>query len=284
MNKIRIKTPAKINLTLEVLDKRNDGFHNLQSIMQTINLYDFLDIEVSATTMFASEILLFGDSDEIPYDEKNLVYKACEKFLEKTQIRGQKIKIYIQKNIPVSAGLAGGSSNCAGTFFGLNKIFGEILSHDELAQLCASLGSDLNFCLVGGCCLCTGRGEVLEQLPFKEFDASLIKPKKLGISAKEAYQKFGLLNDKTNPNCTMKLKDLLLQGNFDSTLIYNSLERAVIKDYEQLNIIKKQEPMAFMSGSGPTFFVLQSKITSRFDEDFLVIEGLKSINEGVSEA
>ena len=121
MRKIKVKTPAKINLTLEVLNRREDGFHNIQSIMQTINLYDFLTFEVIDSNCI--QVILSGNSDEIPYDEKNLVYKAALKFLKSAKIDSVKVSIYIEKNIPVSAGLAGGSTNAAGTFFALNKLF-----------------------------------------------------------------------------------------------------------------------------------------------------------------
>lgn len=111
-------------------------------------------------------------------------------FVETVNLAPHKIEIYIDKNIPVSAGLAGGSTNGAGTLFGLNEIFNRPLSREELHNLCAKLGSDLNFCLEGGRQMTYGRGEILEKLPFEEMNISLIKPNDLGISAKEAYTKF----------------------------------------------------------------------------------------------
>ena len=127
---LKIKTPAKINLTLEVLNKREDGYHNIQSIMQMINLYDYLTISVEDSD--EELITLSGTSDEIPYNEKNLVYKATKIFLDKTNIHNKHIDIYIEKNIPISAGLAGGSTNAAGTIYGLNKLFNNILSKPEM--------------------------------------------------------------------------------------------------------------------------------------------------------
>ena len=187
MEKIKVRCPAKINLTLKILNRRQDGFHNIDSVMQTISLYDYLTI--SALKSDRTEIKLSGTSDEIPYNEKNLVHKAATLFLDRTGINAE-IEIYIEKNIPVAAGLAGGSTDAAGTLFGLNEIFMRPLSRKDLHELCAALGSDLNLCLEGGRQKTSGRGEILEQQPFEEFTVSLIKPKNLGISAKEAYTKF----------------------------------------------------------------------------------------------
>ena len=282
MKTIKIKTPAKINLTLEVLNKRPDGFHNIQSIMQTINLYDYLTFELEEKEGIT--INLSGNTDEIPYNEKNLVYKCALKFFEKLQIKNAHLKVFIEKNIPVSAGLAGGSTNGAGTFYALNKLYNNILNQNELEELCAQMGSDLNFCLTGGCKLCTSRGEITEKLPFYEQNVSLIKPKNLGISAKEAYTKFSMLKDKTNPNNTDKLKKLLEKGKFDKSLIYNSLEKALLNDYKELKEIKTNVKNSLMSGSGSTFFVLNDKLEGNFDtNEYKIIEGLKTIPQGVSQ-
>ena len=280
--KIKVKTPAKINLTLEVLNKRTDGFHNIQSIMQTVNLYDFLTFDVQKNDK--TQIILTGNSDEIPYDEKNLVYKAIEKFLQKANIENIKVEVYIEKNIPVCAGLAGGSTNAAGAFFALNKLFDNILPQDEIEKLCASMGSDLNFCLNGGCRLCTSRGEITQKLPFVETDISIIKPKKLGISAKEAYTKFALLQDKTNPDNTTKLAKLLNENKIDKSLIYNSFEQALFPDYEQLQEIKTKVKNSLLSGSGPSFFVLEPTLNAKFDKnEYDIFENLKTISTGVLE-
>ena len=282
MKHIKIKTPAKINLTLEILNRREDGFHNLQSIMQAINLYDYLTFDVKDSDNL--DIELNGNSKEIPYDKSNLVYKAAIKFFDKVKINKVKLFINIEKNIPVAAGLAGGSTNAAGTFFALNRLFNNILSEDDINKLCASLGSDLNFCLYGGCALCTSRGEVIEKIPYYEQAVSLIKPKNLGISAKEAYMKFSGLEDKSNPNNTIKMKNLLLNGSFDKTLIYNSLEKALFPTYEELRTIKNQVKDSLMSGSGSTFFVLDSNIKTNLDKNnYEIFENLKTINTGVEE-
>ena len=286
MKEITIKAPAKINLTLEVLNKRPDGFHNIQSIMQTISLYDFLQFKISENV--DNTIELNGNSSEIPYNEKNLVCKACIIFLKETGIKNVKISVNIEKNIPVSAGLAGGSTNAAAALFALNKLFDYPLNDIQINNLCAQLGSDLNFCLKGGCGLCTSRGEIIQSLPSFIQKVSLIKPKKLGISAKEAYTKFSQLQDKTTPDNTNKLRVLLEKNQFDKNLLYNSLEKALFPAYEELRKIKNGVKNSLMSGSGSTFFVLSDKIEIEngflFNEkEYEIFENLKTVSTGVSE-
>ena len=287
MQQIIIKTPAKINLTLEVLNKRPDGFHNIQSIMQLIDLYDYLTITVEENE--EQEIILFGTSDEMPYDERNLVYKAAKLFFdflsedEDSYFREQKFKIniHIEKNIPISAGLAGGSTNGAGTIYGLNKIFNEVLPNKKMHELCSQLGSDLNVCLEGGCLLATSRGEVIEKLPFRDNEVSLIKPVNLGISAKEAYTKYSQIKDKPNYDFTHKMIDSLKIGTDIKQFLYNDLETAVFNDYKELQTIKNIYPDSVMSGSGSTYFTINENIKPL--ENYWVKNGLKFIPDGVSE-
>lgn len=275
MKMLKVAAPAKINLTLEVLDKREDGFHNIKSIMQAISLYDYLTFKIENTEK--TEIILTGTSQEIPYDSKNLVYKAIDKFLEKTGITGKKIEVFIEKNIPVEAGLAGGSTDAAAAFLALNTIFDKSLNDNEIEELCASLGSDLNFCLNGGTAVCTGRGEQTKKIVTETQFVTLIKPLGFGISAKEAYTKFAQMTDKSVPHNTDKMIN-----EFNPSLLYNSLEKAVINDYKELLEIKEAIPESMMSGSGPTFFVLKRFAPKSFDtERFLVIEDLHFINDGV---
>lgn len=279
---IKVKCPAKINLTLEVLNKREDGFHNIQSVMQTIDLFDILTIKVEKSEDF--QIKLSGTSDEIPYDEKNLVYKAVELFMRNLLAsKNYIVSIHIEKNIPVAAGLAGGSTDAAGALWGLNKLFDDVFSDEELHNLCSQLGSDLNFCLEGGCQLAKGRGEFLEKLPFIEFSLSLIKPKALGISAKEAYTKFSQLENKPSLDMTSKLVDSLKNGNSEiQKFLHNDLETAVFNDYPQLQKIKSALPESIMSGSGSTYFILKENIQN-IDDKFWVKTNLKSFCCGVSE-
>ncbi len=281
MKNIKIKCPAKINLTLEIVNKREDGFHNIKSIMQLINLYDYLDIIIEKSS--EEKILLSGNSEEIPYNEKNLVYKAAKLFLEESFIKNYKISINITKNIPVAAGLAGGSTDAAGTLYGLNKLFNDIFSKEKLHELCAKLGSDLNVCLEGGCILATSRGEKTEKLPFFDSHVTLIKPKNLGISAKEAYTKYAEKEIKPKNDMTEKMIRAINSHQPIDDFLYNDLEYAVFDDYKELQHIKTVLPNSIMSGSGSTYFILNNGENVEFSEDYIVIKNLKFIPDGITE-
>lgn len=287
MEQIKIKTPAKINLTLEIVNKREDGFHNIQSIMQLIDLYDYLTITTQESDEY--EFILSGTSDEIPYDERNLVYKAAKLFFdflsgyEDSYFREQphRVNIHIEKNIPISAGLAGGSTNAAGTLFGLNRMFDDIIPKKKLHELCEQLGSDLNVCLEGGCLLATSRGEVIKKLPFRDYNVSLIKPINLGISAKEAYTKYSQMENKPNYDYTHKMLDALMIGTDLRQFLYNDLETAVFDDYAELQMIKNIYPNSIMSGSGSTYFMLNEKVQPL--DGYWISNGHRFISGGVEE-
>ncbi len=278
MKQIKVTCPAKINLTLEIVNKREDGFHNIKSIMQMINLYDYLDIELKESN--ETQIILTGNSKEIPYNESNLVYKAAKLFLEKINKKAQ-INIYIDKHIPVSAGLAGGSTDAAGTIFGLNELFARPLDKEDLHEICAKLGSDLNVCLEGGTILATSRGEKIEKLPSISSDVTLIKPKHLGISAKEAYTKYANKEIKPKYNMTEKMIEAINNNKNIKEFLYNDLEYAVFNDYEELQKIKKTIPNSIMSGSGSTYFVLENMKEIPLNTDYEIIHNLKFINHGI---
>lgn len=257
MKKIKVKCPAKINLNLKVfpVDKITK-FHPIKSIMQTINLFDYLTISIED----GNEILLDGNNKEIPYDKKNICYKAAKLFFEKIN-KNYKCKIYIEKNIPVCAGLAGGSTDGAGVLYALNKLLNNPLSNQEIHNLLAQLGSDLNFCYEGGKMLCEGRGEKLTKQEFSDFQLTLVKPKNLKISAKEAYCAFDNLKEKS----TMP----------------NDLEFALLDKYKELKFLHSKGLQ--MSGSGPTFFIKKEKIDFELNDNYLIIENLKAVNYGVAE-
>ena len=279
MKSVTVKCPAKINLTLEIVNRREDGFHNIKSIMQMVDLYDTLTISVSENSH--NEIILNGNSDEIPYNEKNLVYKAADLFFKESGIEGVKAEIFIDKKIPVAAGLAGGSTDAAGTFFALNEIFDRPLTKEKLHELCAGLGSDLNVCLEGGCILATSRGEKIRKLKTASYPVTIIKPKNLGISAKEAYTKYSLKENKPKYDMTEKILDALNLGEDITKYLYNDLEYAVFDDYKELQVIKDIYPDSIMSGSGSSYFVLRDAETLLDTEKYQTISGLKFIDNGV---
>lgn len=280
MNSIKINCPAKINLLLEIINKREDGFHNIKSVMQTISLYDTLEIKISKDT---EKILLSGNSQEIPYNEKNLVYKAADLFYRETGLTGFGTEIYIDKRIPIAAGLAGGSTDAAGTIFGLNELFRRPLDRKKLHALCETLGSDLNVCLEGGCILATSRGEVIQKLKPLKSKLTLIKPKNLGISAREAYTKYSNKTIKPRNNMAEKMLDAIDKNDDFSKYLYNDLEYAVFDDYKELQKIKQCIPNAVMSGSGSTYFVLEEEVsTDKLGPDYQIIKGLEFIETGVA--
>ena len=183
---MKVQCPAKINLTLKVTGKRPDGFHNIESIMQTISLYDYLTIDVEKSEKF--EINLSGNSTEIPYNEKNLVYKAVMLFIEKTNLSPYKIDIYIDKNIPVAAGLAGGSTDAAAAFVAMNKLFDLGLTEGELMKLGVRIGADVPYCIMQGTALSEGIGEILTGIaPMPDCYIAIAKPP-VSVSTKWVYQ------------------------------------------------------------------------------------------------
>lgn len=261
MQSIKVKTPAKINLTLEILNKRPDGFHNIQSIMQAVSLFDFLTINIEDSK--ENKISISGNSREIPYDSRNIAHKAAELFFEKTGISGKNVDIYIEKHIPVEAGLAGGSSNAAGVLHGLNKIFGLPLSGTELSALAAQIGSDVSFCLFGGAKLASGRGEILERVESADCDIVIVKPDDVSISTKEAYQKFSELEEKPKTNNTLKVFMALNRHEDISPLLLNHFELPILRDYPRIEEIKNLLissgcKNALMSGSGSSVFGILS--------------------------
>lgn len=277
---IKVKTFAKVNLTLEVLNKRNDGFHNIQSIMQNINLFDVLSFVIKEDK--TNSIVLKGNSNNIPYDNSNLVYKAIKLFFDKTNINNKKVEVYINKNIPIEAGLAGGSSNAVGTFVALNKYFNNLLKERELNSLCLSLGSDLNFCLVGGTCLCTSRGEIVQKLKDVNLSISLIKPRNIGIKASYAYKKYTQQKIKQKKDNTSKLIRLIQNKQFDKELIYNDLEYPLLNEVNEFKNIKKIKPNAIMTGSGSVFYVINDTFSyDDFNPDkYFIFNSIKTYNKG----
>ena len=257
------KSPCKVNLLLNILCKRADGFHELETVMHPVNLFD----ELSFARVTTHGFHLTCSDPTLPTDAGNLVHRAAMLFFKKTEIRDG-VQIHLEKRIPLAAGLGGGSGNAATTLLGLNEIFGEPLSTKALYDIAATLGSDIPFFLQAKPALGTGRGEKIEPLEF--FPAMsraaifLIHPG-FGISTPWAYQNLArfpaALNGK--PGRAQKLISLLQTADLLTAgkEFYNSLEAPALEKYPLLALFQEflrqnGAPATLMSGSGSTTFAL----------------------------
>lgn len=259
-NTIKIKAPAKINLTLDVTGRRNDGYHNLEMVMQTISVYD--ELEISILPENPEKPIIFNMDKELPDKippEKNLVYKAASVMKEKYNIKNS-FNIFLKKNIPAAAGLAGGSTDCAATLTAINRLCQLGLTDEELCQTGASLGADVPYCIKKGTMLSQGIGDILSPLPaLGQIWLVLINP---GISVSTAYVYKQLELDKfpCHPG-TDKMIKAIQDNNIQhiASCLFNVMETVTIKEYPVLDEIKKYlsdngAEGALMSGSGPTIF------------------------------
>lgn len=248
--------PAKITLSVDVLGKRNDGFHDVEMVMTTVDLAD----RVALTTLKGDRIEVAADNQYVPNDERNLAYKAALAFKNKYHIT-QGIRIDIEKNIPVSAGLGGGSSDAAAVLRGLNKLWSLDLPLFELADLGASIGSDVPFCVYGSTALAQGRGELIEQLPPPPVSWAILAKPNIGVSTRVVFNRL-LLENLPHPN-TSKVLEAIMEQDFYKLCdhVGNVLETVTTSLYPDVRRIKEKMMQAgaggvFMSGSGPTIIGL----------------------------
>ncbi len=267
--KICVKSPAKINLHLEIIGKREDGYHELAMIMQNIDLSDYIEFENNQI----GEIKLKSDSKDLSLDEDNLIIKAANYIKDISKNKELGANIFLKKNIPIGAGLAGGSSNAAATLVGLNKLWALDLDYDTIFILSAKLGSDVPFFIEGGCQFCFGRGEILEKYSSNfDFGVILLKNPNISISTVDTYKKYSqefCPKYFTETEKTNKIRnDLRVNGfndfKFSEQRINVKNDLQVIVEREN-NSVKKalyllsnlQNCLSFsMSGSGPTCFAL----------------------------
>lgn len=289
MNSIDLKSRAKVNLSIDVLGKREDGYHLVEMIMQTIDLYDKLKI----TEIEENSILIKSNSLDIPLNEDNIMYKAVK--LLKNQFNIEKgIEISIEKNIPVAAGMAGGSSNAAAVLVGLNKLWNLGLSENELKDIGLKLGADVPFCITGGSALAEGIGEKLTNIKGLPEDLNILvcKPN-IFVSTKEVYQSLNMDKVKRRPQ-NKELIDALQKEDvkFISENMVNVLEEVTSLKYSEIGqiediMIKNKALGSMMSGSGPTVFGLfdnkdcaikaKEDLQAKYNQVYLV----KSSNKGV---
>lgn len=276
MDHISLKALAKINLGLDVVRRREDGYHEVRMIMQTIHLYDKLDIQKTTE----SGIAITSNLSYVPTNENNLVYKAGKLLVDEFDIK-EGVSVYLQKRIPVAAGMAGGSTDAAAMLYGMNQIFDLGLSRKELMERGVKIGADVPYCLMRGTALAEGIGEKLTSLPPMVKCPVLIAKPAISVSTKFVYENLKLNEETIHPDIDqlitdIKAKDLhAIAGHMG-----NVLETVTIPEYPVIAEIKEQMMKsgavnAMMSGSGPTVFGLfEDEETVKKAYDDMVKSGL----------
>ena len=267
-DKICIKSPAKINLHLEIIKKRKDEFHELAMIMQNIDLADYLEFEMNNEGL----IKLDSDCSNLSLENDNLIVKSAN-LLKKISKVKLGANIFLRKNIPIGAGLAGGSSNAAATIIGLNKLWDLKLDSNAIFSISTNLGSDVPFFVNGGCQLCFGRGEILEKVNTKfQYGVLLLKNPNVSISTAETYKKYSQIfsdkyeisnnmienirnNLRTNGLINLDINNKSIKVKNDLQLIVENENDSVKQALYLLSNLKNCLTYA-MSGSGPTCFAI----------------------------
>lgn len=255
MNSISVKAYAKINIGLDVLRRRSDGYHDVCMIMQSLSLHDDLTIKTTGK----EDISLKSNLVYLPNDKRNLVYKAAALFMEANSIKCG-LEINLNKKIPVAAGLAGGSSDAAAALKGLNRLFNVGMSDADLMQLGVKIGADVPYCILLGTALSEGIGEKLTPLPpLPDCHILLVKPD-ISVSTKQVYESLRLDASTTHPDIE-GMKDALVSADLDALTakMANLLESVTIRMHPIIDEIKKDmikvgAMNSLMSGSGPTVF------------------------------
>jgi 4-diphosphocytidyl-2-C-methyl-D-erythritol kinase len=256
MPAVTLKSPAKINLYLKVLGKRPDGYHDIETVFERIDLCDELTFKP-----IPDRIVVKCDNPQVPCDQRNLVYKAAQMLKDRFAIPSSGVEITLKKNIPVAAGLGGASSNCAYTLRGLSELWGLNLDRKEIFDIGSAIGADVAFFLLdSGRAIGRGKGEILEVIPEGEGFWYLLVNPGFPVLAKDAYQ--GLSLGLTPVPGHSKIDPASLKGiKFDGLkgLVFNSLEDPVVHMHKAISEIKSSITgsglkVVMMSGSGPTVF------------------------------
>ncbi len=259
---MRIEAYAKINLYLDVMGRRPDGFHNIRSIMHRVSLCDYITVtQISGDN---GDIIVNCGDAPLPKGEGNLVWKAAKIFFEYTKIEEYSVAIDIEKHIPISAGLAGGSADAAATLVALNEIFKTNLTHSELCGLGAVIGSDVPFCISGRTSLAEGRGEIITDIDSKLEMLFVIAKGGEGVSTPRAY---GKIDEKFGDSLSEEFGDLqgmlsaVKSGDVNGICkhLYNTFEEVVLRDHAEASMAKtvmleNGAAVAMLSGSGPSVF------------------------------
>ena len=257
------KAYAKLNLSLNIIEKRKDGFHNLESIMVPVSdLYDILEFEVRDDNQF---III----DDIV--SNNIILKAAKLFQEKYHIKGANIKL--TKRIPMEAGLAGGSADASATLRGLNRLYKLNIPLLELEELAASLGSDTVFCLYNKAAICKGRGEILEFIDFDfEIECYILKPT-FGLLTKEVFSNYIFQETTIKTNeivSSLKFNNLKVLNDLISNDLYLAASKVNPLIKEIVDVFKENKVISHMSGSGSTLFVINDGVSDKLLTNILV--------------
>lgn len=257
MDTLNLKALAKINIGLDVLRKREDGYHEVRMIMQTIHLFDRLKIQKTKE----AGIELSSNLYYLPVNENNLIYKSAKLLMDEFGIQ-EGIKVQLEKHIPVAAGMAGGSTDAAATLYGLNKMFDLGLSMEQLKERGVKIGADVPYCLMRGTALAEGIGEKLTALPPMPKCPVLVAKPGVAVSTKFVYENLNLKENAMHPDIDKLIEDI---GNKDlqqtACDMGNILETVTVEHYPEIAELKKIMVEAgalnsLMSGSGPTVFGL----------------------------
>lgn len=257
MDGISLKALAKINLGLDVVRRREDGYHEVRMVMQTIHLFDRLDIEKTKEPGIA----IRSNLPYVPTNESNLVYKSAKLLMDEFDIQ-EGVSVNLMKRIPVSAGMAGGSTDAAAMLYGMNQMFGLGLSRKALMERGVKIGADVPYCLMRGTALAEGIGEKLTQLPPMVKCPVLIAKPQIAVSTKFVYENLKLDENTVHPDIRQLVKDIKKKDlSAIASHMGNVLESVTIPEYPIIAQIKEQMMESgainsMMSGSGPTVFGL----------------------------
>ena len=285
--KITIQSRAKLNLILKVLGTRPDGFHNIQSVFQSIDLADEISFSLKSG---GNGITIISSNSDIPLGSDNLITKAYNKLAEIKDIpEGTGVLCELEKNIPPGSGMGGGSSNCASSLIALNELLETGLKLTELKSIGETLGSDIPYFFSGGTCFVHGRGENVEMLSFLSDCAFIVVTPSVHVDTSDAYE---LLDESRNSteneirseNNTLEMQNLLSQAILDgdiASFFHNDFEKPVFEKYPIISDLKSRlsnlGPVSLMTGSGSSVFVYFRSSDDAFKalENYTPLEGEK---------
>ena len=273
MKKIVINAMAKINLGLDVLRRRENGYHDVKMIMQTVDIYDTLEFEKRED----SQIIIKVDAMELPTDENNLIYKATKLLFEKRDVK-EGVEITLTKRIPIAAGMAGGSTDAAAALVGINRLFDLGFSMEELKEVGVKIGADVPYCIEGGTALSEGIGEILTKLPDAPDCFVVVAKPEISVSTKYVYENLHANELKYHPDIDGMVEAIRNQDLAGvCKRMENVLETVTEKKYPVISQLKQMlleagAENSLMSGSGPTVFDI-------FKEEEKAKEALKKVEE-----